>query len=61
MPMLRITNSMGAGDLEILAMSFESMSLGGRVPSLRARVDSARHFPSPRLLLLLPLPFLPFV
>jgi len=39
--MLRITVSVGAGDLEMLAVSFESMSLRGRVPSLRARVDLA--------------------
>ena len=60
--MLRITASVGAGNSELLAMSMsvESMPLWGRVPSLRARVDLAQHFPSPRLLLL-PSPFLPFV
>ena len=59
--MLRITNSVGASDLETLARSVESMSLQGRVPSLRAQVDLARHFPSLLRFLFLSFPFLLFV
>ena len=45
MPMLRITYSTGAGGLGIWLGVFELMPLQRRVPSLRARVDLARHFP----------------
>ena len=59
--MLRITDFVGVGDSEVVAMSVESMSLRRRVPSRLARVGLARHFPSLGLLLLFPFPFLPFL
>ena len=60
-PMLCITASVGVGSLELLVMSVELMPLWGCVPSLQMQVDLAWHFPFPRLLLLLPFPFLPFM